>query len=462
MGERRDTGGIERLQLGDVTQDAAEVIAQAINLLGRKGKRGQGRNMLDVGSRDGGGLAHRAPLPARRGAQAWKKYRRARAEDTDASLRCYRRQEVAGMADNAETLLITGGCGFIGSNLIRQVLAVREQTAGRLRVVNLDKLTYAGRLENLADVADDSRYYFVRGDICDRALVEGVFREHRPFAVVHLAAESHVDRSITQPEAFVRTNVEGTLVLLDAARHFWMGLSGQARQKFRFLHVSTDEVYGSLEPEEPAFTELSPYAPRSPYAASKAAADHLVRAFAHTYGLPAMVSNCTNNYGSYQLPEKLIPLLIRFALEGRGLPVYGDGQQVRDWLHVEDHCRALMLMLERGHPGETYNVGGGNQRTNLAIVQAICRLLDEKRPLGGHSYAEQIRFVADRPGHDRRYAIDAGKLRSELGWQPLVQSLDEGLARTVDWYLAHEGWTQAVSDGAYGSWIAENYGWREG
>ncbi len=351
------------------------------------------------------------------------------------------------------TLLVTGGCGFIGSNFVRAALK-----AG-FRIINLDKLTYAGRLENLRGVEHDPRYRFVHGDICDRALVEQVLREHRPDAIVHLAAESHVDRSIAEPAAFVRTNVEGTLQLLEAARHYWSGLAGAEKTRFRFLHVSTDEVYGSLATGAPAFTEASPYAPRSPYAASKAGADHLVRAHGHTYGLPIVVGNCSNNYGPFQLPEKLIPLLIRFALEGRPLPVYGDGQQVRDWLHVEDHCRALLLLLASDRVGETYNVGGGGERTNLQVAETVCALLDRQRPLAHGSYSAQIRFVADRPGHDRRYAVNAGKLRRELGWQPRIASLEQGLAATVAWYLAHGDWMEQVS-GASQEWLAGNYGAR--
>ena len=354
----------------------------------------------------------------------------------------------------ARRLLVTGGCGFIGSNFVRASLS-----AG-LQVINLDKLTYAGRLENLRDVEADPHYRFVHGDICDGTTVEQVLREHRPGAIVHLAAESHVDRSIAEPDTFVRTNVEGTLVLLEAARRYWSALAPTERARFRFLHVSTDEVYGSLAPGAPAFTEASPYAPRSPYAASKAGADHLVRAHGNTYGLPVVVSSCSNNYGPFQLPEKLIPLLIRFALEGRSLPVYGDGQQVRDWLHVEDHCRALLLLLAHGRPGETYNAGGGTERTNLQMAEMVCALLDRQRPLVAGSYSGQIRLVADRPGHDRRYAVDATKLRLELGWQPQVASVEQGLAATVAWYLAHGTWMEEVSSGAHQGWLAQNYGAR--
>ncbi len=334
--------------------------------------------------------------------------------------------------------------------------------SGWHRVVNLDKLTYAGRLENVADLRGDPRHTLVEGDIRDRPLIEQLFRDHRPQAIVHLAAETHVDRSIIGPERFVKTNVEGTLVLLEAARGFWSSLEGSARAGFRFLHVSTDEVYGSLAPETPPFTESSPYAPRSPYAASKAGADHLVHAFAHTYGLPVLLSNCSNNYGPFQLPEKLIPLLIRFALAERELPLYGDGLQIRDWLHVDDHCRALLLLLEAGRPGESYNIGGGNERPNLAIATEICALLDRKHPRAQGSYAQLVRFVADRPGHDRRYAIDSGKLHRELGWQPVVPTVEAGLALTVDWYLTNSAWVRQVTGGEYSGWIAQNYDRRSG
>ena len=334
---------------------------------------------------------------------------------------------------------------------------VLRAESGWDRVVNLDKLTYAGRPENIADLRDDPRHTLVEGDILDRPLVEQLFRDYRPQAIVHLAAETHVDRSIVGPERFVTTNVEGTLALLEAACRFWLSLEGPEAAKFRFLHVSTDEVYGSLAPGTPPSTEDSRYAPRSPYAASKAGADHLVHAFAYTYGLPVLLSNCSNNYGPFQLPEKLIPLLIRFALAERELPIYGDGLQIRDWLHVEDHCRALLLLLEGGRPGESYNVGGGNERRNLQIATEICALLDQKQPRAQGSYAELIRFVADRPGHDRRYAINSGKLHRELGWQPSVPTVEAGLALTVEWYLANSAWVEQVTGGEYGGWIAQNY-----
>jgi dTDP-glucose 4,6-dehydratase len=326
-------------------------------------------------------------------------------------------------------------------------------------VVNLDVLTYAGNPENLASAAGDARYVFVRGDIGDAELLTRIFREHRPRAVVHFAAESHVDRSILGPEAFLKTNVEGTFRLLEAARGFYTGLSGGERERFRFLHVSTDEVYGTLEPDDPAFSETTPYAPNSPYAASKAGSDMLVRAWRHTYGLPTLVTNCSNNYGPFQFPEKLIPLTISNALAGKPLPVYGDGQQVRDWLFVGDHCAAIRTVLHKGRLGETYNVGGNNQRANLDVVRTICALLDELRP-GERPYAEQIKFVQDRPGHDRRYAIDARKISGELGWAP-AETFETGLRRTVEWYLANAQWMRDVTSGAYQQWMEKNYGARD-
>ncbi len=344
---------------------------------------------------------------------------------------------------DGDSILVTGGAGFIGGNF---VLGWRRDRLGP--VVNLDKLTYAGNLETLADLRGDRDHHFVRGDIAERALVERLLAEHRPRAIVHFAAESHVDRSIEGPAAFVQTNVVGTLNLLECALAYWRALPAAARERFRFLHVSTDEVYGSLGPEG-RFTEQSPYDPRSPYAASKAAADHLVRAFHHTYGLPAIVTNCSNNYGPFQFPEKLIPLAIQRALTGQEIPVYGDGRNVRDWLYVEDHCLALRLVLAGGRVGATYNIGGDAERENIAVVRRICALLDERRPRSdGRSYAEQIRFVADRPGHDRRYAIDASRIRAELGWRP-THDFERGLRRTVEWYLEHQGWVQRVLDGSY-------------
>jgi len=343
-------------------------------------------------------------------------------------------------------ILVTGGCGFIGSNFIRSLLADAQGVA---RVVNLDKLTYAGNPANLADVAGDRRYAFVRGDIGDEALVARTLAEHEVGAVANFAAESHVDRSIDSPEPFVETNVLGTLRLLNAARRHWAAMAAGPRERFRFLHVSTDEVYGTLAPGDPSSTEACAFAPNSPYAASKAASDHLVRAFHHTYGLPALTTNCSNNYGPFQFPEKLFPLMILNALDGRPLPLYGDGMQVRDWLHVEDHCRAIRLVLERGRPGETYNVGGLNQKANLEAVRLVCSLLDARSPrAGGRPHAELIEFVADRPGHDRRYSIDCSKIQRELGWRPR-ESFETGLAKTVDWYLAHRAWCDDITAGRY-------------
>lgn len=344
-------------------------------------------------------------------------------------------------------LLVTGGCGFIGSNFIRQRLT--EGASPLRRLVNLDLLTYAGNPANLTDLTHDPRYRFVQGDIGDESLVARVLAEHQIDAVVNFAAESHVDRSIDSPEPFFQTNVVGTLRLLNATRRHWASLTAEARKAFRLLHVSTDEVYGSLEPSEAAWDETQPYEPNSPYSASKAASDHLVRAFHHTYGLPVVTTNCSNNYGPYHFPEKLIPLMILNALEGKPLPVYGDGQQIRDWLYVEDHASAIWLALRGGRVGETYNVGGLNERPNLEIVRRICALLDQKSPRAdGRSYAEQITFVADRPGHDRRYAIDSTKIRRELGWAP-QENFDSGIVKTVDWYLAHRDWTADITQRKY-------------
>ena len=341
-----------------------------------------------------------------------------------------------------ETLLVTGGAGFIGANFVLQAVA-----DGR-RVVNLDKLTYAGNLDTLASLEGSDRHLFVQGDIGDRALVARLLAEHRPRAIVNFAAESHVDRSIDGPAAFVETNVVGTLGLLECARDYWRGLEGPAREAFRFLHVSTDEVYGSLGPEG-KFTETTPYAPNSPYSASKASSDHLVRAFHHTYGLPTLTTNCSNNYGPYQFPEKLIPLVIQKAIAGEPLPVYGDGRNIRDWLFVGDHCSAIRRVLEAGRTGETYNVGGNAERENLTVVKTICALLDAKRPLAdGRQRESLITFVKDRPGHDRRYAIDSTKLQRELGWAP-TQTFESGMEKTIDWYLAHQLWVQRVLDGSY-------------
>jgi dTDP-glucose 4,6-dehydratase len=343
-----------------------------------------------------------------------------------------------------DTILVTGAAGFIGSNFVHQWLAEERD-----RVVSLDALTYAGNLANLDPVAGDSRHTLVRGDICDDALVRRLMAEHRPRAIVHFAAESHVDRSISGPGEFIRTNVTGTYTLLQAALEHWRTLTGAARDNFRFLHISTDEVYGSLSPTDPPFAETKAYEPNSPYSASKAASDHLVRAWHHTYGLPVLTTNCSNNYGPYQFPEKLIPLMIVTALAGRPLPVYGDGRNVRDWLYVGDHCQAVRRVLAQGRIGETYNVGGLNEMANIDVVHLLCDLLDAMRPrAGGGSYREQVSFVTDRPGHDRRYAIDATKLCTELGWRPSV-TFEEGLRRTVGWYLEHAAWIADIASGAY-------------
>ncbi len=349
------------------------------------------------------------------------------------------------------TLLVTGGAGFIGSNFVLDWLARSDEP-----VVNLDLLTYAGNLRNLGPLQGDARHVFVQGDICDRALVDRLLAEHRPRALVHFAAESHVDRSILGPGAFVRTNVEGTFTLLEGARTHWSALAEAERAAFRFLHVSTDEVYGSLAPDAPAFTEAHPYEPSSPYSASKAASDHLVRAWHHTYGLPVLTTNCSNNYGPYQFPEKLIPLVIANALAGQPLPVYGDGMQVRDWLYVGDHCSAIRAVLARGGVGQTYNIGGWNEQPNIEIVHTICALLDELRPRAEGPHARLVTHVSDRPGHDRRYAIDARKIERELGWRP-AETFASGIRRTVQWYLEHAGWVAEVQSGSYRDWVAANY-----
>ncbi len=355
-----------------------------------------------------------------------------------------------------QTLLVTGGAGFIGANFVLHTIA-----DGRYDIVNLDKLTYAGNPETLAPLAGNPAYTFVHGDICDGPLVARLFSEYRPVAIVHFAAESHVDRSIAGPEAFLRTNIDGTFTLLQAARAFYSTLAGAEKENFRFLHVSTDEVYGTLSPTAPAFHEETPYAPNSPYAASKASSDHLVRAWHHTYGLPTLITNCSNNYGPYQFPEKLIPLVLNNALSGKPLPIYGDGAQVRDWLFVLDHCSAIHAVLANGRPGETYNVGGGNQRTNLEVVTTLCTLLDELVPTSAHVPHKQLmRFVTDRPGHDRRYAIDARKLESELNWNA-AESFETGLRKTVEWYLANTAWVENVTSGAYQHWMQQNYATRE-
>jgi dTDP-glucose 4,6-dehydratase len=356
------------------------------------------------------------------------------------------------MTYTENSILVTGGAGFIGSNFVLRWI----ENAGT-PVVNLDLLTYAGNPANVASLEEDSRYQLHRGDICDAELVAAALREHRPRVIVHFAAESHVDRSIVDPGAFIRTNVQGTYTLLEQARRYWSSLDDAAKKSFRFLHVSTDEVYGTLGPDDPAFSETTPYAPNSPYAASKAASDHLARAYFHTYKLPVLTTNCSNNYGPFQFPEKLIPLMILNALEGKALPVYGDGQNVRDWLFVDDHCSAIRAVLERGRPGETYNIGGNSERNNLHVVETICDLVDELRPdakIGPRR--KLITFVADRPGHDRRYAIDARKIASELGWEPSVD-FERGLRKTVEWYLDHAAWIENVRSGAYLQWIKQNY-----
>ncbi len=351
-------------------------------------------------------------------------------------------------------ILVTGGAGFIGSNFVLDWIASADEP-----VVNLDVLSYSGNLHNLASLEGNTRHVFVRGDICDRPLIDRLLAEYRPRAIVHLAAESHVDRSIHGPGAFLRCNVEGTFVLLEAARAHWLGLDAAEREAFRFLHVSTDEVFGSLEPEAPAFTEAHAYDPSSPYAASKAASDHLARAWHRTYALPVVTTNCSNNYGPYQFPEKLIPLTIVNALAGKALPVYGDGLQIRDWLYVGDHCRAIRTVLERGRVGETYNIGGWNESTNVATVRRVCALLDELQPAPEGPYDRLIRFVADRPGHDRRYAIDARKIERELGWRP-AETLETGIRKTVEWYLTHVDWVREVQSGSYREWVAQNYATR--
>ena len=348
-------------------------------------------------------------------------------------------------------ILVTGGAGFIGANFVLDWLAESGEP-----VVNLDKLTYAGNLETLQSLQGDARHVFVQGDICDRALVDALLHEHRPRAIVHFAAESHVDRSIHGPGEFVRTNVEGTFTLLEAARAYWSDMAEPARSGFRFLHVSTDEVYGSLAPDAPAFTETHPYEPNSPYSASKAASDHLVRAWHHTYGLPVVTTNCSNNYGPYQFPEKLIPLMMVNALAGKALPIYGDGMNVRDWLYVTDHCSAIRTVLAGGRLGETYNVGGWNEMPNISIVKTICAILDELRPSDDGPYERLLTYVTDRPGHDRRYAIDARKIERELGWRP-AESFESGIRKTVQWYLDNPTWIANVQSGAYREWVSKQY-----
>ena len=350
-------------------------------------------------------------------------------------------------------ILVTGGAGFIGANFVLEWLAQRDET-----VINLDKLTYAGNLHNLESLQGDARHTFVQGDIGDRALLDRLLAEHQPRAIVNFAAESHVDRSIHGPEDFIQTNVVGTFRLLEAARHYWQALAAPEKGAFRFLHVSTDEVYGTLAADAPAFTEEHQIEPNSPYSASKAASDHLVRAWHHTYGLPVLTTNCSNNYGPLHFPEKLIPLMIVNALAGKALPVYGDGMQIRDWLYVRDHCRAIACVLEGGRLGETYNIGGWNEKPNIEIVHTICTLLDELRPRAdGQSYRTQITYVQDRPGHDRRYAIDARKIERELGWRP-VETFETGIRKTVQWYLDHPEWVTQVQSGSYRDWLVQQYG----
>ena len=350
----------------------------------------------------------------------------------------------------AKTIIVTGGAGFIGSAVVRQFIHDTPD-----RVVNLDKLTYAGNLQSLAAISDNPRYRFEQVDICDAAEVARVFREHQPDSIMHLAAESHVDRSISGPADFIQTNIAGTYTLLEAARAYWNTLPDGKKSSFRFHHISTDEVYGSLG-DEGFFTEATAYEPNSPYSASKAASDHLVRAWHHTYGLPVVTTNCSNNYGPYHFPEKLIPLVILNAVNGKPLPIYGKGDNIRDWLYVDDHARALRLVLEQGTPGETYNIGGWNEKTNLEVVQAICAILDELHPPGA-PHAKLITYVADRPGHDRRYAIDATKIARELGWKP-QETFASGLRKTVEWYLANTDWVQGVTSGEYQHWMQKQYG----
>ena len=351
-------------------------------------------------------------------------------------------------------ILVTGGAGFIGSNFVLDWLANCDEA-----VVNLDALTYAGNIENLASLEGAGGHVFVRGDICDRELMDSLLARHRPRAIIHFAAESHVDRSIHGPAEFMRTNITGTFTLLEAARKYLASCDAGARSAFRFLHVSTDEVYGSLRPHDAPFSETNPYEPNSPYSASKAASDHLVRAWHHTYGLPILTTNCSNNYGPFQFPEKLIPLVIVNALAGKPLPIYGDGMQVRDWLYVRDHCKAIRVVLEGGTAGETYNIGGWNEQPNIEIVRTICRLLDELRPDTAGPRSRLITHVTDRPGHDRRYAIDAGKIERELGWRP-DETFETGIRKTVEWYLEHPEWVEHVQSGSYREWVGTNYGAR--
>ncbi|MBA1360440.1 dTDP-glucose 4,6-dehydratase [Burkholderia gladioli] len=351
-------------------------------------------------------------------------------------------------------ILVTGGAGFIGANFVLDWLAQSDEA-----ILNVDKLTYAGNLGTLKSLQGSAKHVFARVDICDRAALDALLAEHRPRAVLHFAAESHVDRSIHGPADFVQTNVVGTFTLLEATRQYWNTLEADAKAAFRFLHVSTDEVFGSLSTTDPQFSETTPYAPNSPYSATKAGSDHLVRAYHHTYGLPVLTTNCSNNYGPYQFPEKLIPLMIANALAGKSLPVYGDGQNVRDWLYVGDHCSAIREVLARGTPGETYNVGGWNEKKNLDVVHVLCDLLDKLAPKATGSYREQVSFVTDRPGHDRRYAIDARKLERELGWKP-AETFETGMEKTVRWYLDNQPWAEEVASGEYRKWVEMNYAQR--
>lgn len=353
------------------------------------------------------------------------------------------------------SILVTGGAGFIGSNFVLDWLSQSDET-----LINLDLLTYAGNLDNLASLQDDPRHIFVHGSIGDAALIERLLEEHKPRAILNFAAESHVDRSIHGPEDFIQTNIVGTFHLLESTRAYWNALQDDAKRRFRFLHVSTDEVYGSLGADDPAFSETNRYEPNSPYSASKAASDHLVRAYHHTYGLPVLTTNCSNNYGPYHFPEKLIPLMIVNAMAGKPLPIYGDGQQIRDWLYVKDHCSAIRRVLDAGTVGEVYNVGGWNEKPNIDIVNMVCTLLDELRPrTDGNSYREQITYVTDRPGHDRRYAIDARKLERELNWKP-AETFETGIKKTVQWYLDNQEWVGKVQSGAYRDWVEQNYSHR--
>ncbi|MGE8330762.1 MAG: dTDP-glucose 4,6-dehydratase [Paraburkholderia nemoris] len=351
-------------------------------------------------------------------------------------------------------ILVTGSAGFIGANFVLDWLQICDEP-----VVNVDKLTYAGNLRTLKSLQRNPLHIFECADICDRTAMDELLAEYKPRAIIHLAAETHVDRSICGPESFVQTNVVGTFTLLDSARSYWSRLNDAAKAEFRFLHVSTDEVFGSLSATDPQFSETTPYAPNSPYSATKAGSDHLVRAYHHTYGLPVLTTNCSNNYGPYQFPEKLIPLMIANALGGKALPVYGDGQNVRDWLYVGDHCSAIREVLARGTPGETYNIGGWNEKKNLDVVHTLCDLLDQLRPKTGASYRDQITYVKDRPGHDRRYAIDARKLERELGWKP-AETFETGLAKTVQWYLDNQEWSDEVASGDYRKWVETNYAQR--